>query len=100
MPRPKASASTVETCGFPTVVKMARVRAKRPPAVCVAKRMVRLLERSTTSPPHVPAISMGRNWRAIVIPSMKPLPVRSRISQLWATDCIHVPETEIPCPMK
>ena len=99
-PRPSAIASTVETCGLPMAVSRPNVRASRAPTDWVTNSTVRLFDRSTTRPPHGPRRSIGRNCRAMVMPSIRPLPVRSRISQLCATDCIQVPETEMPWPMK
>ena len=51
--------------------------------------------RSTSTPPHTPKSSIGRNWRAVAVPIATALPVSSRTSQSCATRCIHVPTTLI-----
>jgi hypothetical protein len=56
--------------------------------------------RSASSPPQAPKSSMGRNWSAVVRPTATPLPVRPRISQIAATVCIQLPESEISWPAK
>ena len=43
---------------------------------------------------------MGRNWSPTTIPRATPLPVRCRTSHAWATDCIHVPDTEMSWAVK
>ena len=56
--------------------------------------------RSAIRPPQAPKSSIGRNWSAVVRPTATPESVRLRISQIAATVCIQVPESETTCPAK
>ena len=81
------------------------VTAKRPTAgiaisawVVISSR--RFGMRSASSPPQAPNRSIGRNCSAVVRPTATPLSVRLRISQIAATVCIQVPDSEISWPAK
>ena len=81
------------------------VTAKRPSAgiaisAWVVISSLRLGMRSASSPPQAPISSIGRNCRAVVRPTATPLSVRVRISQIAATVCIQVPDSEISWPAK
>ncbi len=66
----------------------------------VAISSLRLGMRSASRPPQAPISSIGRNCSAVVRPTATPLSVRVRISQIAATVCIQVPESEISWPAK
>ena len=62
---------------------------------CVSTISFQRSNRSTSTPPHTPKSSIGRNWRAVAVPIATGLPVSSSTSQSWATRCIQVPTTLI-----
>jgi hypothetical protein len=65
----------------------------------VILRMSRLSKRSAITPPYAESTSIGRNCRAVVIPTAIPEPPdSSRTSQSWATRCIQVPMLETNDP--
>ena len=51
-------------------------------------------------PPQAPKRRIGRNWSAVVMPTATPLPVSARISQISATVCIQLPDSETSWPAK
>jgi hypothetical protein len=63
-------------------------------AVCVATISRRLGSRSLITPPNTERKSIGRNWSALIAPSLKGELVSSRTSQDWPSDCIQVPMSE------
>ena len=69
-------------------------------SVWVAISSRRFGTRSASRPPQAPIRSIGRNCSAVVRPTARPLPVRLRTSQIAATVCIQVPESEISWPLK
>ena len=78
---------------------------KRPSAgiaisACVVISSLRFGKRSASSPPQAPKSNIGRNCRAVVRPTARPLPVRLSTSQSAATVCIQVPESETSWPTK
>ena len=75
-------------------------RASTPNVTCVASRIRRLSCRSASAPPSGPNSRIGPKASAVSIPSATPLPVSWSTSHAAATICIHVPVTEIACPMK
>jgi len=77
-----------------------RPSASTPNVTCVASRILRLSCRSASDPPSGPNNRIGPNASAVSIPRATPLPVSWSTSQAAATICIHVPVTEIACPMK
>jgi len=79
---------------------MPRTRASEAIDDCVTIRIRRLSKRSAMTPPHVPASSIGTNCRPAVAPSATALPVSLSTSHACATDCIHVPDTEMAWPKK
>lgn len=100
MPSRKASRYTIHSSTLPAATSAHRVRASTAAAAWVTSRIRRLSKRSAITPPHIPNSSMGRNCRATVTPRSRPLPVRVSTSQLCATCCIHVPDTETSWPRK
>ena len=61
---------------------------------------LRLSIRSATTPPYGPSIRTGRVCSATAHPTSVAEPVSLKISHDCATDCIHVPVSEIACPVK
>ncbi len=99
MPSPKANRYTCQTWAAPAVARIPRPIASTPMAAWVQTSSLRLSIRSTSAPPHSPKKSMGRNWRAVVMPSAMPLPPLSwRTSQSCAMRCIHVPGLDSSWP--
>ena len=67
----------------------------------VILRMSRLSKRSAITPPYADSTSIGRNCRAVVIPTATPEPPdSSRTNQSWATRCIQVPMLETNEPLR
>ena len=66
------------------------------------KKMMNQRRKTATAirPPKAPSRSIGRNWSAVVTPTATPLPVSERITQISATICIQLPDTETSCPAK
>ena len=60
----------------------------------------RLSTRSAITPPYGPSTSTGRVCRATTKPSAVAECVRVNTSHDWATDCIHVPMSEVDWPTK
>jgi hypothetical protein len=42
--------------------------------------------------------SIGRNWSALMSPSLKGESLKERTSHACPTDCIHVPTSDTSCP--
>jgi len=100
IPSRKAKTYTIGRLAKPVTVRMPRPSARAPETLCEITIRRRLSARSATRPPHGPARRTGRNCRAVTIPSASPPPESLSTSQAWATDCIQVPVSETPCPMK
>ena len=67
---------------------------------CVMIRIVRLGNRSATTPPKSPNISIGRNCSATATPTAVTLPVSSSTSQSWAMRCIQSPVVATICEVR
>src|ERR1019366_2373730 len=100
MPRPKAMAYTVNTCTWWVLTRIPSKSARRPAEVWVKYKMWRFSRRSATRPPYGPRINMGTYCSATAIPRSTDDPVICNTNQPWASDCIHVPDTEISWPME
>ena len=99
-PIAKTARKTIQGATTPVAVTAKRKRAGIAISSWVVISSWRLGKRSASSPPQAPITSIGRNCRAVVRPTARPLPVRLRISQRAATVCIQVPEREITWPTK
>jgi hypothetical protein len=75
-------------------VRTNRVSARTIWTTWVTMSVGRLGNESAMTPPKSPKMSTGRNCIAVATPRTKGSPVRSRISQAWATACIQVPTSE------
>ena len=62
--------------------------------LCVTVSSLRFGKRSAIAPPQAPASSIGANWSAAATPTAKPELVSFSTSQVSATVCTQVPETE------
>ena len=84
----------------PPAVSPHRVRAGITISAWVTMSSLRFETRSASRPPQVAKSSMGRNWRAAVVPTASALPVSVRISHISATICIQLPLSDTSCPAK
>ena len=99
-PRTKTSASTIHASTAPAETIAKRARAGNTISAWVTISNRRLSKRSASSPPQAPKRRIGRNCSAVVMPTMTPLPVNERTSQISATICIQLPDSETICPPK
>ena len=99
-PATNTSAYTIHSSTTPVVTTRNMANASTAAVLCVITSTRRLSNRSAINPPHMPASSIGVNWRAVVTPRATPLPVSLSTSQLWAVICIHVPVSETSWPAK
>jgi hypothetical protein len=100
LPRKKTSASTIQGWTVPAATIANRASAGSAITACVTISSRRLSKRSARRPPQAPKRRIGRNCSAVVMPTMTPLPVSERISQISATICIQLPESETIWPPK
>ena len=100
LPIAKTARKTIQGATMPVAVTAKRPIAGIAISACVAISSRRRGMRSASTPPQAPSSSIGRNCRAVVRPTATPLSVSVRISQIAATVCIQVPDSEISWPAK
>ena len=100
VPSSAAIANRCHTATRPVSVSPASVPASSIAQVCVAMMIRRRSPRSATIPPTVARRKTGICAAKPVIPSSADDPVSRYISQDSATDCIHVPTSEMSWPPK
>ena len=100
VPRTKTRTKTIHGATTPATVTPNRARAGIAISAWVTISRRRFGKRSARRPPQAPKRRIGRNCRAVVIPTARPLPVSERTSQISATICIQLPERETTCPAK
>ena len=100
VPRTKTSAKTINGVTTPAAVTANRARAGIAISAWVSISRRRFEKRSASRPPQAPKRRIGRNCSAVVIPTARPLPVSERTSQISATICIQLPDSETTCPAK
>ena len=100
VPRSAASTMTCQTSTTPVTVRPNRANARIIDTVCVASSVLRFGSWSAMTPPNRPNTMIGPNWATATRPSQSGSCVSWRMSQAWATCCIHVPTRETSCPVK
>jgi len=100
VPRRKTRTKTIQGATVPPRESASSASAGSAIRAWVIINRLRFGKRSASTPPHAPKSRIGRNWRAVVVPTARPLPVSERISQTSATICIQFPESETICPAK
>ena len=100
MPRPSATAATIQTVTTPVTVRIPSSSASPAAAEPVQISVLRLSKRSAMRPPQGPINNTGSICRAMTMPRMAPLSDSLSTSQACATLCIQVPLTETIWPKK
>ncbi len=99
-PRASTSPNTIHGAMSPVAVRIHSVSAGTAISACVYWSSRSFGTRSASRPPQAPNSSIGRNWRAAVMPTETPEPVSCTISHISATICIQLPEIEMTWPVK
>ncbi len=99
-PRTMASRQTAQKVTAPVTVSRPRTSACRPIASWRTIMSRRLSTRSATTPPYGASSSTGSVCSATTKPRSVLEWVSTRTSQDCAVICIHVPASEIDCPVK
>jgi len=98
IPYTVASTATCQYWMWPAQSSAARAKAWSMRALWVRRRSRRLCTRSASAPARKERKSIGPNWSAVIMPSLKGEPVISRTTQACPTLCIHVPTRETSWP--
>jgi hypothetical protein len=69
-------------------------------AACVTISSRRFGTRSAIRPPKAPSSSIGTNWSAVTKPTATPEPVSVSTTQISATICIQLPDSDASWPTK
>src|SRR5262245_50948840 len=85
---------------MPALTTTASATAWASSRLCVQTSIRRRSVRSAMTPAHSASGTTGANWVNVSRPSMNGEPVSRCMSQPWPTDCIQVPTSETPWPMK
>ena len=100
VPRSAASSSTSQVVMTPASVRAASTPAITIEMTCVQITVRRASRRSTITPANRPNTVNGRNWQSASRPTASGECDSSSTSQPVAMFCIHVPLTDITCPLK